>query len=403
VSAPPTSPSEDLQRLLRDGYALEQRGAHLLVHDIPYVTADRQVARGVLVCPLDLNNDVTLPPGTHVMWFIGQRPHRADGTPMTSLDHSEQQQDLGRGIVVDRSFSQKPVGRNCYTDFYEKVTVYAQILQTPAQHLEPEVTARTYRVYDPVPGSGPFLYADTATARSGIGAINERLSGMRVAIIGLGGTGSYVLDLLAKTLIAELHLYDDDRFVQHNAFRAPGGYSRDDLEGAPAKVARLAQRYALMRTGVVAHPYRIDETNVSEVTGLDMVFVCIDSSAGRGRLADALIAARQPLIDVGLGVLVDTEQGSKLRGQIRTTACPQVQAGSGTDMPAGRAHLPSAAASDDAADDVYRSNVQLVELNAINAALAVLRFKRLAGIYVDEEPEHNSVYVLEANTLVNDR
>jgi ThiF family len=337
------------------------------------------------------------------MWFIGSRPHRGDGTPMTSLDHSEQQQNLGGGIVVDRSFSQKPVGRSGYTDFYEKVTVYAQILQTPAQQLDPSVTARTYRVYDAMPGTGPFLYADTATARAGIGAINERLSGMRIAIIGLGGTGSHVLDLLAKTQIDELHLYDDDRFVQHNAFRAPGSYSKADLESGPAKVALLAERYALMRTGVVAHPYRIGETNVSEVTGFDMVFVCIDSSTCRGRLADALIAAGQPFIDVGLGVLVDPEQGSRLRGQVRTTACPRPASAPGTDGPSGRAHLPSAAGQDDIADDVYRSNVQLVELNAINAALAVLRFKRLAGIYVDEEPEYNSVYVIEANTLVNDR
>ena len=50
----------------------------------------------------------------------------------------------------------------------------------------------------------------------------------KVVIVGLGGTGGYLLDLLAKTPIEEIHLYDDDIFGTHNAFRAPGAASLDD-------------------------------------------------------------------------------------------------------------------------------------------------------------------------------
>lgn len=38
----------------------------------------------------------------------------------------------------------------------------------------------------------------------------------------------------------------------------------------------------------------------------------------------------------------------------------------------------------DAPDDEYRANIQVSELNALNAALAVLRYKQLRGFYVDD-------------------
>jgi tRNA A37 threonylcarbamoyladenosine dehydratase len=47
-----------------------------------------------------------------------------------------------------------------------------------------------------------------AASRAGITAISARLSMFRIAIVGLGGTGSYVLDLVAKSAVREIHLFD---------------------------------------------------------------------------------------------------------------------------------------------------------------------------------------------------
>jgi hypothetical protein len=38
------------------------------------------------------------------------------------------------------------------------------------------------------------------------------------------------------------------------------------------------------------------------------------------------------------------------------------------------------------ADDLYRTNIQISELNALNACLAVIRFKQLRGFYFEEIP-----------------
>jgi len=51
--------------------------------------------------------------------------------------------------------------------------------------------------------------------------ITRRLELEKVAIIGLGGTGSYILDLVAKTPVKEIHLFDADALLNHNAFRHP--------------------------------------------------------------------------------------------------------------------------------------------------------------------------------------
>ena len=76
----------------------------------------------------------------------------------------------------------------------------------------------------------------------------------KIAIIGLGGTGSYVLDLVAKTPVKEIHLFDGDTFLQHNAFRSPGAPSGEELRAKLPKVTYLKNAYGKMHTGIVAHP-----------------------------------------------------------------------------------------------------------------------------------------------------
>ena len=74
----------------------------------------------------------------------------------------------------------------------------------------------------------PFHYADNGVA-PGLVEVTRRLELEKLAIIGLGGTGSYILDLVAKTPVKEIHLFDDDVLLNHNAFRAPGAPSLTEL------------------------------------------------------------------------------------------------------------------------------------------------------------------------------
>ena len=63
---------------------------------------------------------------------------------------------------------------------------------------------------------------DTLTSRSEIGELSSKLEQEKIAIIGLGGTGAYLLDFLVKTPVKEIRAFDGDWYHVHNAFRSPG-------------------------------------------------------------------------------------------------------------------------------------------------------------------------------------
>jgi tRNA A37 threonylcarbamoyladenosine dehydratase len=41
--------------------------------------------------------------------------------------------------------------------------------------------------------------------------VTAKLEGKKIAIVGVGCTGSYILDLVAKTPVSEIHMYDDGK------------------------------------------------------------------------------------------------------------------------------------------------------------------------------------------------
>jgi hypothetical protein len=270
------------------------------------------------------------------------------------------------------------------------MTTYVAILSGYARRLEPEVTARTFPVIEESDPDSVFLYTDTASSRAGLGAINAKLEQDRIAIVGLGGTGSYLLDLLAKTCVREIHLFDGDAFRQHNAFRAPGATACGDLAGGPNKAVHFAEVHGRMRRGIIAHPARVDETNVDKLCEMDFVFLAIDDGPSRRQIITSLREFGVPYLDVGLGVY---EVDGVLAGLIRvTTGLP------GGDHEAEDRRLPYVASP----DNDYNRNIQVADLNAINAAFAVIKWKKLRGFYADQEHERHSVYQIGGNLITNE-
>ena len=104
--------------------------------------------------------------------------------------------------------------------------------------------------------------------------------------MGLGGTGAYILDLVAKTPVSEIHLLDADVVEWHNLMRAPGAPTSDEIElvrsGELLKVEYYSSKYAALRDGIFPHPVRVDsETGFSEFVAehfISFVFICIDQT-----------------------------------------------------------------------------------------------------------------------------
>src|SRR5579872_1297634 len=120
------SRNPDLKKLQDEGYDVGIRYDHLVVRDVPYVNANREVKRGTLVSELTMAGDLTQRPKTHVAMFAGEYPCDKDGRPIENIRHGTSRQVLGADLAVDHSFSSKPAAG--YADYYEKMSTYAAIL-----------------------------------------------------------------------------------------------------------------------------------------------------------------------------------------------------------------------------------------------------------------------------------
>jgi hypothetical protein len=384
--------SPDLLRLLREGYDLEIRSGFLVINDVPYVNQKGEVRRGLLVSTLTIAGDSTTRPDTHVVTFGGEMPCRRDGRPLTDkLGDNHQHQQLAEGLTVNYAFSSKPA--EGYPDYHAKMTTYIDILGGEARAIEPTSTARTFRTVEPSEEESVFKYLDTATARAGIGVAASRMAGKRIGIVGLGGSGAYILDLIAKTPVAEIHLFDGDVLLTHNAFRAPGAPRLEELRESPLKVEHYTAVYSRMRRGIVPHPYFIDEKNVHELATMDFVFISMEDAAAKAATIECLEKDGVAFIDVGMGI---SEADGALSGILRVT----------TSTADHRDHVHSKhripLANPDAGDNEYERNIQVADLNCLNAALAVVRWKRLCGFYVDVDGEYHSVFMIDGNLLINE-
>lgn len=388
MSQEPINLSPDLRRLREEGYDIEIKWGHLLLKDVPYVNANREVKRAILVSSLDLAGDVTILPSTHVAQFTGEYPCHKDGAPIEQIRHVSQDQQLAEGVLIKHSFSSKPA--EGYPDYYDKMTTYAAILSGPAEAIDPTATAKTHPIIEANPGNSVFNYEETASGRVGITAVNDKLKGQKIAIVGVGGTGSYVLDLVAKTPVEEIHLIDGDKFDQHNAFRSPGAPSKQELKDRPSKIAYLGAIYSKMRRQIYLHECFLDASNVNLLQGMDFVFICVDRGDVKAIIVEMLEAQGTPFIDVGMGIeLVN----NMLTGILRTT----LSASEKRDHFRTRVSL-----TNEGGKDAYTENIQIADLNALNASLAVIKWKKLMGYYADLEREFNSTYEIDGNKLGNE-
>jgi hypothetical protein len=147
--------------------------------------------------------------------------------------------------------------------------------------------------------------------------------------------------------------------------------------------------YSKMRQGIFAHDVYIDETNVDLLKEMDFVFICIDKGKAKKLIVERLEAWGKPFIDVGMGIQLIDE---KLLGVLTVT----------TSTPEKRAHFRDRVAfGDGEAENEYSRNVQIADLNALNATFAVIKWKKLMGYYHDLGGENFCAYTLGNNRMAN--
>ena len=370
--------SPDLSRLRAEGFEIQVRENFLLISSVPYLDKDLKLRYGTLACELTHLNNLAYPPASHPMWWQGEYPHYSDGTSIEAFRNPSPGITLLSGFEVNYCFSANPSGPGTiatgYADFYDKVKTYTGIIAGPALQLYPYAVLKTERVFPDDDDDSPFLYPDTNSSRAQINAISDKVKNQKIAIIGTGGTGSYILDLVAKTSVKEIHIFDGDPFGQHNSFRTPGAASPDEVDAKMKKVAYLKGIYSKMRKGIIPNDFNITPDKLFLLDSMDFVFIAIDKSGIKQALFDYLIEHGIAFIDVGIGVT---------RGNDAITATARVTAANSRKHDHLSKRIPLG--PDDDKNDPYHSNIQIAEINAINAAVAVIHWKRQFGFYENTE------------------
>jgi len=228
----------------------------------------------------------------------------------------------------------------------------------------------TFRTIDTMSES-VFKFHDTLTSRAEITDLSANFANDVLAVIGLGGTGAYVLDFLVKTPVKEIRAFDFDFFHVHNAFRSPGKLDENEL-GKPKAVV-YGERYDSFRKGLKVERKFVNSASGAELDGVTFAFVCVDKGSSRSEIFDILISKGIPFIDVGIGL--DRKRGP-VSGMVRTTYYSQENAQAVRDK--------RLAEMTGQPDDIYRTNIQISEINALNACLAVIRYKQIRGFYFEE-------------------
>lgn len=376
------SHNDDIKRLVDKGYAVAfDNNNYLVIRDIPYLDNQLQLKTGAIVSKLVFIDQNRVTQEDHQIYFAGSAPYNLDGKPIPNLGGGSTTLTLSKAcsdVIVERSFSNKPRSTGKFADFFEKIESYVTIISGPAIDLY-EATPYTFRTVEEPNADSVFKFRDTLTSRAEISDLSAKFKDDIVAVIGLGGTGAYILDFLVKTPVREIRTFDLDLFYVHNAFRSPGRLQENELGKRKSEV--YYSRYENFRNGLTSEPKFIDATCSTDLDGVTFAFVCVDKGTSRAGIFDLLISMHIPFIDVGMGL---NRKHGPLSGMLRTT---YYSAEDGEKVrEKGLAELA------DSPDDMYRTNIQIGELNALNACLAIIRFKQLRGFYLEELPYYHLLF-----------
>lgn len=387
--------SGDLKKLQDEGFVMEVRDGWLVIHHVPYVNTMREIKEGTLTMVLCTRGMKTEKPNDHIAQWVGEWPCDVAGNKLPSLVNPNLKTGHCPKYVPSYYLSCHPEAKEYppngdYPTYYEKVETYFGLIAGPAFNMDKDCWNRINKPIVIQTVDSPLEYMDTNASKAGITQLNDVFRNLKVAIIGLGGTGSYLLDMIAKTAVQEIHLFDADVFNTHNAFRAPGAPSVDVLTEAPRKVDYFAKLYSKMHKNIIPHCEMVSDSNLPKLDSMDYVFFSLDKVAPKKLIANHLISQGIPFIDSGMGV--DLQSDCKLSGLIHVTV--------GTRLKYD--HLSDVFGDEAADDDLYSTDIQIAELNALAASLSIIKWKKLLGFYADTEQEYLSVYGINDNDIENE-
>ncbi|QVK20762.1 ThiF family adenylyltransferase [Mycoplasmatota bacterium] len=389
MSSQAISPKKVIEQLRADKHDVTIIGSVVMIQNVPYLDSKKKINYGHLFDLHLLSNEPLNNRRAHTMHFSGKLPHHLDGSVMHEIFHSNVNIKYAENLYSNIYLSNQPKP-NGYSDYYEKIKNYIRMITLPAYELKKDIKKAEGIEVKELEINKVFKYTDTNSTRAGILSISEKYAKLKIGIVGLGGTGSYILDFLAKTPVEEVHLFDFDEFDRHNAFRTPGAANKKDFYRSYSKVEYLSKIYSNMRYNIKCHNEKITLDNISELNNLNFVFICIDGGRVKDDIINYLIETKIEFIDTGIGIKKVEE---KLIGTVNVVKSDYQE----------DSKFYERITSSSEEDLLYDSNIQIAEINALAATLAIIKWKQSIGIYVDYDKGNTITYNIEQGGLINEK
>lgn len=125
----------------------------------------------------------------------------------------------------------------------------------------------------------------------------DTLAGSRVAVFGVGGVGGYVVEVLARSGVGELDLFDDDRVcltnVNRQIYALISTIGKHKVDVAAERVHDINPRCIVHRYQMFYMPANADEIDLSQ---FDYVVDCIDTVTAKLELVRRCTELNIPII-----------------------------------------------------------------------------------------------------------
>jgi hypothetical protein len=140
----------------------------------------------------------------------------------------------------------------------------------------------------------------------------------KVGIVGAGGLGSCVLQMLSYLGVQEFMIADDDRVEESNLNRLVGALREDVIKKATkVEVAQRLIRSVNPKANItVLANLRSSETLKNLSTFPDVIFGCVDNDSARMILTDLSAAYRKTLIDCATEIEPDGDRVGNFGGRV---------------------------------------------------------------------------------------
>ena len=134
---------------------------------------------------------------------------------------------------------------------------------------------------------------------------------LKVGVVGCSGTGSVVIEMLARNCVGEIIIVDPDVVEEKNLNRILNS-SLDDTKNHKSKVEVVKTAIEKMGLGTKVSVYKShtsDKQVISQLKECDILFGCVDSAIGRYHLDCLSSAYLIPYFDIGVRIDANRKGG----------------------------------------------------------------------------------------------